>query len=435
VLDAGGGVIIGARIQATSYARNANDTHEPRGFQVDSDGDGRYRLRLPAGVHKVRVEADGYAGAAASIELLAALSRDFALQPAGRISGRVVSADRREPIAGAEVVAHPEEWRPSLSPPTATTNDQGRFVITSLPPGSYRITARTEGMRGAFDRSVGLEATDAVDDVEIAMRPTVTLRGQVTSVSGRPIGQARLTLSEPDRPGRLFGPSPSTLTDDEGRYLFEGVAPGRYRLAVSASDHAAHAEPIALRTAESRDVVLTNAAVVSGLVLKTNGKPAANAWVRAIVGANDPDRKISEMAMTDSAGRFSIKGLGAGELRLTASDRDEAATIGPEPLGTGSRKDLTIRLGAAASVAGVVRGEDGAPIGAEAVVSATILCEDGAIGSSHRTGEDGSFIIRGLPPGEVALQVRRRRDLGARTTLTLAAGEQRTGVDLVIAGR
>jgi hypothetical protein len=59
------------------------------------------------------------------------------------------------------------------------------------------------------------------------------------------------------------------------------------------------------------------------------------------------------------------------------------------------------------------------------------------------TGQDGRFTIRGLPPGEVSLQVvpqargnERFDGIGSgRATVTLKPGEQRTGVELVVARR
>jgi hypothetical protein len=60
-----------------------------------------------------------------------------------------------------------------------------------------------------------------------------------------------------------------------------------------------------------------------------------------------------------------------------------------------------------------------------------------------RTGPDGRFTIRGLPPGDVSLQVapsgranERFEEIGSgRATVTLKPGEQRTGVELIVARR
>jgi Carboxypeptidase regulatory-like domain len=88
VLDAGGGFIAGARVRASSYVRLVDDTHEARAFEAVSDAEGRYQLQLPAGRHQLQVEAEGYGSAAEWRELLGDQTRDFALQPAARISGR-----------------------------------------------------------------------------------------------------------------------------------------------------------------------------------------------------------------------------------------------------------------------------------------------------------------------------------------------------------
>jgi hypothetical protein len=49
VLDAGGGFIPRARLQATSYALNARGTHDARAFQTDADGEGRVNCSSPKG--------------------------------------------------------------------------------------------------------------------------------------------------------------------------------------------------------------------------------------------------------------------------------------------------------------------------------------------------------------------------------------------------
>jgi hypothetical protein len=88
VLDAGGGVIPGGRVRASSYALNAEGTHDPRAFQADVDGEGHYWLQLPQGTHTLSAVADGYAPITRPVNLYGDMVKDFVLQPAARISGR-----------------------------------------------------------------------------------------------------------------------------------------------------------------------------------------------------------------------------------------------------------------------------------------------------------------------------------------------------------
>ena len=443
VRDAGGGFIAGAQVGATSYVRLPDDTHEARVFAAESDGEGRYHLQVPRGRHRLRAEADGYAGAAESLNLFSDRVRDFVLQPAARISGRVITAAGRQPIAGVEVLARQADRPRTSSTPSATSDEQGRFVISPLPPGNYRITGRTDGFQGALDQPVELGATEAVEGVELPMLVNATVRGHVSSVDGRGIAHARVTITPLGRSGPFVDPPDWGLTDAEGNYQVGNLMPGKHRLSVSARGQAAHAQPIAVTGDLRHDVVLQDTAVVTGLVLKRNGQPAARAWVRGSVGSTEAGREVSAVTTTDVQGRFSLTGLGGGELTLTASFGDEAGVVGPQPLPFGARKEVTIPLGTGAGVAGVARWEDGSPVVGEAVLTVLNFVEGGRVGVGAHTARDGTFAIRGLPPGEVLLRIDPRGRVtdpvpvtgSGRVTVTLKPKEQRTGVELIVARR
>jgi hypothetical protein len=442
VLDAGGGFIAGARIRATIYVRLPDDSHEARTVDAMSDADGRYRLGLLPGHHQLRVEADGYAGAAESRLVMGDQSRDFSLQPAARIAGRVVLADTRQPVVGARVSAGPDEAPLEFNSPAVTTDAGGRFVLPSLTPGSYRLVARTDDQLGMLDRTITLKATDAVEDVELVIAPRIVVRGRVTSTGGGAVVQARVRLTPVDRPLRAVS-NGWALTDSDGLYVIEGVMPGRYRFAVTAPGHASQSQRIALAASARQDVILDQAAVVTGQVLAADGRPAVRAWVVGTVGPPNLCRDVAAQTTTDADGRFSLPDLGAGELTLKATLNQQAATVGPELLPSRGQKQVTIQLGAGAGVTGVVRWEDGSPVADEPVLTVMDFAEGSRVNIGANTARDGSFTIRGLPPGEISLQVWPRgrateRSEGAgsgRATVTLQPGEQRRGVELIVARR
>ena len=294
VLDAGGGVIAGARVRVSSYVRLVDDTHEARAFEARSDAEGRYQLQLPGGSHQLQVEADGYGSATERRTLLGDQTRDFALQPAARLSGRVMRADSRQPVAGAWVSAWRDDRPRDTGSSSTRTDDQGRFRLASLPPGDYRISARADGLVGAPGRSFALGATDALDDVELLVAPTVTIHGRVTSATGTAIPHARIVLSAVDRSLQSLAPGPM-VADTEGQYVIEGVMPGRYRFAVKAPGHASHSQRISIEADVRQDVVLEPPAQVTGLVLDGDGRPAARAWV---VGTLGPPNLCRDVAAT-----------------------------------------------------------------------------------------------------------------------------------------
>ena len=126
---------------------------------------------------------------------------------------------------------------------------------------------------------------------------------------------------------------------------------------------------------------------------------------------------------------------------MTASFQGEAAAIGPVALDRAGRKELTIRLETGASVAGAVSWDDGTPT---KVAFVTILTNFGGgrrFEANSHTAPDGTFIVRGLPPGEISLRAlplgRHKDDRPAepgvdQTSFTLRPGEQKTGLKLVV---
>jgi protocatechuate 3,4-dioxygenase beta subunit len=447
VLDAGGGFIPGARVGATSYVRTAQETHDARAFHADADGEGRYRLELPRGRHTLSAGADGYAPVSESGYLTGDQTRDFVLQPAARISGRVLSSEGRTPVPGARVSAQRRFQRgsPAESPGSVTTDDLGGFVFGSVAPGTYAVTARKEGLLGTLAEPIVVGATDAVDDLELFVSPTLAMRGRVTSTSGKPVAGARVNLAAVDEPERALGPVAPGIADAEGRYLVEGFLPGIHRFVVSANGYGTQAEPISISADLERDVVLRDTAVVTGIVLTASGRPAQRALVQGSLGRSKPSDGDPAVAFTDAEGRFVLTGLGGGgALVVTARNGSEVAVAGPEALEPSGRKQVTIRFGAGAGVAGAVSWDDGSPL--VAVVKAVLKVDDATrFEIDVPTAGHGTFAIHGLPPGGILL---RAAPLGRRiveapegqpgpdqASLTLEAGEQKTGLKLVVARR
>jgi hypothetical protein len=93
---------------------------------------------------------------------------DFALQPKprkGAITGRVVDARTREPIAGAVVLAHGENGSGR-----AVTDRHGWYVL-KLNPGLYRVVAKARGYRPeSFPRPVPVHPGRATKDICFALQ-------------------------------------------------------------------------------------------------------------------------------------------------------------------------------------------------------------------------------------------------------------------------
>ncbi len=116
---------------------------------------------------------------------------------------------------------------------------EGRFALESIVPGRHRV--RVHGLPdGAYLKAAVVEGSDVLEDgLEVpeaglaGLSVTIGLRaafvtGAVLDEDGRPVASATVVLA-PERRRRidLFR---NVTTDQYGRFLIQGIAPGKYRL-------------------------------------------------------------------------------------------------------------------------------------------------------------------------------------------------------------
>jgi len=143
-------------------------------YKASTDGRGRYLLRgLKPGRYSVTAGARGYVKESYPRPVPVVAGRvtkdiDFALasrQRPGAITGRVVDARTREPIAGAVVVARGEHGNGR-----ALTDRRGHYVL-KLKPGSYQVAARARGyVPETYPRPVPVEPGSVTKDINFALR-------------------------------------------------------------------------------------------------------------------------------------------------------------------------------------------------------------------------------------------------------------------------
>jgi protocatechuate 3,4-dioxygenase beta subunit len=109
---------------------------------------------------------------------------------------------------------------------------EGRYTLTLLQPGKYRVTAYAV---------VGRYGQETLDTVEVggsteappcdfALRPGAAVTVTVRDDSGSPLEGASLRFT--DASGRSIGFSPEDRTDPKGEFLVRGAKPGRWTLRV-----------------------------------------------------------------------------------------------------------------------------------------------------------------------------------------------------------
>jgi protocatechuate 3,4-dioxygenase beta subunit len=182
-------------------------------------------------------------------------------------------------------------------------------------------------------------ARDDYRDADVAIRSSQVNRaaGRHASVQGvvhsdavkrTPLGNVTVTLTPV-----LGGPAFRSHSDDAGRFVFEQVAPGRYRVVASkmahlTNEHGARSPgrpgvPIEIGAGANVAValVLPRSGVIAGRVFDDGGRPVTNAVVRALMFRGSPAGPMlmsapgatPAEAFTDDRGEYRVWGLPPGD--------------------------------------------------------------------------------------------------------------------------
>ena len=170
----------------------------------------------------------------------------------------------------------------------------------------------------------------------------VTVAGANTAVSG-----ARVILLPTARPTGPMGQPPQAITDQDGRYAFDRVAPGTYRIDAQRTGFAPLSDPARPRTAGTVDVSagqsidvnleLQRGAVIAGRILDLQGEPLPDARIvvlRRMPGPSTPGMPSRLMPagqgqQTNDLGEFRVPGLAPGEYYVAAMPRPAMMFGGP----------------------------------------------------------------------------------------------------------
>ena len=157
------------------------------------------------------------------------------------------------------------------------------------------------------------------------------LAGTITTPNGQPAAGARVMLGGGDGPGR------TTTTNTSGQFVFEGLRTGRYFVKVSKPGFMSLAygqrrvnsmgTPIPLADGERRviEMQLPRAAVITGMILDERGEPSINTQVRGMRYTMVNGRRRAQQAAndtTDDRGIYRLHSLQPGEYAVCAVARN-----------------------------------------------------------------------------------------------------------------
>jgi hypothetical protein len=346
--------------------------------------------KLSPGRYWLDASAPGYARETRVVHVPLATAVIIPLRDAAFVTG-----EDGAPVAQAEVLAIS-----AANEVRGESDSSGAFSL-EVAPGMAGVFAHKNSLSGRLEFPVEAKAGESVKGLHLVLRNGTTLSGRVHGDDGKAIAGAQLALSlESERRAVSLREG---ISDREGNFVFDGLAPGKYELDALANGYArGNAVHVIVTSATSRvDVVLHRAAALEGNVTDPSGAPIAGAVVQ-FFGSRDDE------TATDRDGHYAFADLEAGQAIVAAHRREE--TVGASQkiaLMGGETTHQDLRLGDLTTLHGVVHWKSGPPVDRSVRVNAmpsSGVAKGGDTGSAE-TDTAGNYAIH-LPPGDYLLSAR-----------------------------
>ena len=349
------------------------------------------------------------------------------VNPGASVRGRVTN-ELGAPVVDAEVEAA-GEWTED-----SRTDDDGRFEITGLRAGSYTVTATAlDGGRSEVKVTLAQAETKQLD---LKVQAGARIAGTLVDAAGRPVSGLEIR-ADPKPQERSQGTSLSAPAVSSTGSFDIPVQPGAYHV-YAAVDWSHPIEPgvdVTVAAGQRVNVMIKVPAqngVIKGKVVDVNGAAITDAVVTASVpsgpfGADFTLGWNEHPALTSADGTFALTGLGP-EAYTVKAQRPGAPIASQQGVTAGST--VTLRITTPTSIAGTVAYPDG-----KHPRELVIALRDEAntfYRDEEFLGTNGAFHLDQVASGRLTINVTDPDRGFVATRLTLAPGEAKTDLALVL---
>ncbi|HVR76283.1 MAG TPA: carboxypeptidase-like regulatory domain-containing protein, partial [Planctomycetota bacterium] len=383
----------------------------PVGEASRTDPSGSFEIEVPKGTYVLQATATGFApGKSMKVTVEAGETLDgvvIDLPLGGTVQGTVVARGTGLPIVGASVHRSSTGFRDSWGVSAATSGADGVFTLDGLPEGSLDLVASHSKYAQTTFKGVTIFPGETTM-LQIELSAGGGIRGSLIR-GGAPVRGVQVHVSAAD--GQSGGKQ--AMTDAEGRFEIQGLAPGEYNVFMNMSGRGGglnerRAVTVFDDQASQLDIVLGSTIRLFGRVT-SGGMPLSTGRIDA-VQIESTGRNSS--GNIDASGNYSIDLPGSGKYflfvgrgRQGGSKLEVVVPVGASDL----RHDIELPAGEILGV--VIDAETGAPIrGAQVMASpagsGSRNLTDLLQGMQGMTQSDdlGRFAILSLPPGSYSLR-------------------------------